>query len=41
MPRLRTSCRWGFFFNQRERARVVLSSMLVISQHRSRKGTPP
>lgn len=27
-------------FNQRERARVGLSPMLVISQHRSRKGTP-
>ena len=40
-PRLHISCRLGFFFNQRERARVGSSPMLGISQHRSRKGTPP
>ena len=28
-------------FAQRERARVESSPMLVISQHRSRKGAPP
>lgn len=31
----------GPLFAQRERARVGLSPMLDISQHRSRKGTPP
>ena len=39
--RLHLSCRRGFFFNQRERARAGFSPMLDISQHRSRKGTPP
>lgn len=39
--RLHLSCRRGFSFAQHERTRVGFSPMLVISQHRSRKGTPP